>query len=170
EGRRPASHVAVAALGIEEGPLVEGLDRLAALLFEGNRDKCLDARGRAVIVPGERENEPLVLDNLAIDAPEPVLAVGRRRDHCAVGTADAEVDLCLGAGEIRRAHPALHVFRLGPERKTRKSIFASGQGKFAGTIQRFMCSGLDQSAKSSEAGASMLRMMRSSSSPRLVLN
>jgi hypothetical protein len=52
--------VAVAALDIEEGPLVEGLERLAALLFEGNRDKRLDARGRAVIVPDERETEPLV--------------------------------------------------------------------------------------------------------------
>ena len=56
--------MAVAALGIEEGPLVEGLDRLAALLFEGDRDKRLDARGRAVIVPGEGENEPFVLDDL----------------------------------------------------------------------------------------------------------
>jgi hypothetical protein len=67
--------VAVAALGIEEGPLVEGLDRLAALLFEGDCDKRLDARGRAVIVPSECENEPLVLDDLAIDAAEPVLAM-----------------------------------------------------------------------------------------------
>src|SRR5262247_3299149 len=104
--------MAVAALDIEEGPLVEGLDCLAALLFEGDRDKRLDARGRAVIVPGEGENEPLVLDDLAIDAAEPVLAMRRRRDHRAVGAAAAEIDVYLGAGEIRRAHPALQVFRL----------------------------------------------------------
>jgi hypothetical protein len=48
EGRGPAVHVAVAALGIEEGPLVEGRDRLAVLLFEGDRDKRLDAHGQAV--------------------------------------------------------------------------------------------------------------------------
>src|SRR5215831_19926596 len=88
EGRGPAADMAVAALGTEEGPLVEGLDRLAALLFQGDRDERLDARGRAVI-PSERENEPFVLDDLAIDAAEPVLAMRRRRDHRAVGTADA---------------------------------------------------------------------------------
>src|SRR5215470_770622 len=47
----------------------------------------------------------------------------------------------------------------------RKSISTSGQVKFAGPIQRFMCSGLDQSAKTSEAGASKVRVMRSSSWP-----
>jgi hypothetical protein len=46
EGRGPAAHVAVAALDIEEGPLVEGLDRLAALLFEGDGDERLNACGR----------------------------------------------------------------------------------------------------------------------------
>src|SRR5262249_17922571 len=110
---------------IEEGPLVEGLHRLAALLFEGDRDKRLDARGRAV-VPSERENEPLVLDNLAIDAAEPVLAVRRRYDRRAVGAAVAEVDLYLGAGEIRRAHPALQVFRLGTERKQQRGRWLEG--------------------------------------------
>jgi hypothetical protein len=74
------------------------------------------------LFPGERENEPLVLDDLAIDAAEPVL-----------------VDLYLGTGEIRRAHPALHVFRL------------------------------DQSAKTSDAGASKVCVMRSSSSANLAL-
>src|SRR5262245_6474634 len=117
--------MAVAALGTEEGPLVEGLDRLAALLFQGNRDKRLDARGRAV-VPSERKNEPFVLDDLAIDAAEPVLAMRRRRDHRAVGTADAEVDLDLRAREIRRAHPALHMLRLGPELKDQRGRCVEG--------------------------------------------
>src|SRR5258708_22111366 len=103
--------MAVAALDIEEGPLMEGLDRLAALLFEGDRDERLDARGRAVIVPGERENEPLVRDDLALDAAEPVLATRRRRDHRAVGTAGAEVGRYLGAGEIRPAHPPRPILR-----------------------------------------------------------
>ena len=62
ESRGPAADMAVAALDIEEGPLMEGLDRLAALLFEGDRDELLDARGRAVVVPGKRENEPFVRD------------------------------------------------------------------------------------------------------------
>src|ERR1700756_5412912 len=109
--------MAVATLGMEEGLLREVLALLAALLFECDRDERLDARGRAVIVPGEGENEPFVRDDFAIDAAEPVLATRRRRDHRAVSTTDAEVDLHLGAGEIRRAHPALHMFRLGPERK-----------------------------------------------------
>src|SRR6516165_11871362 len=118
--------MAVAALDIEEWPLMEGLDRLAALFFEGDRDERLDARGRAVIVPGKRENEPFVRDDFAIDAAEPVLAMRRRRDHRAVGAADAEVDLNLGAGKIRRAHPALHVFRLGPERKEQRGRCVEG--------------------------------------------
>src|SRR6516164_251296 len=126
EGRGPAAHVAVAALGTEEGPLVEGLDRLAALLFEGDGDKRLNAGRRTVIVPCERENEPFVLDDLAIDAAEPVLAMCRRRDHRAVGTAYAEVDLYLGAGEIRRTHPPLHMFRVGPERKEQRGRCVEG--------------------------------------------
>src|SRR5215831_18622800 len=115
--------MAVAALDTEEGPLV---DRLAALLFERERDERLDARGWAVIVPGERENEPLVLDDLAIDAAEPVLAMRWRCDHRAVAAADAEVDRYLGASEIRRAHPALQVFRLGPERKEQRGRCVEG--------------------------------------------
>lgn len=105
---------------------MEGLDRLAAFLFEGDGHKHLDARGWTVIVPSKRENEPFVLDDLAIDAAEPVLAMRGRRDHRAVGAADAEVDLYLGTGEIRRAHPALHMFRLGPQRKEQRSRCVEG--------------------------------------------
>jgi hypothetical protein len=64
------------------------------------------------LFPRERENEPLVVDDLAIDAAEPVFAMRRRRDHRAVDTAE------------------------------RKSIVTSGQVKFVGPIQRFVCSGL----------------------------
>src|SRR5258707_15835332 len=112
--------MAVAALDIEEGPLMEGLDRLAALLFEGDRDERLDARGRAVIVPGEGENQPLALDDLALDAAERVLATRRRREHRAVRTAAAEGDLDIGAGEMRRGQPALHILRLRPERRAQR--------------------------------------------------
>jgi hypothetical protein len=37
EGRSPAADMAVAALDIEEGPLMEGLDRLAALLMTAKK-------------------------------------------------------------------------------------------------------------------------------------
>src|SRR6516165_5812960 len=107
--------MAVAALDIEERSLVEGLDGLAALLFEGDRHDRLDARRWSVIVPGEREGEPLVRDDLAIDAPEPIFPVLEGLDHHAVATADTEIDLCVRAGEIRGAHPALDVLGLRPQ-------------------------------------------------------
>src|SRR5262249_15702909 len=126
EGRGPAAYVTVAALGTEEWPLVECLDGLAAFLFEGDGDKHFDTGRRPVIVPGERENEPFVLDDLATAAAEPVLAMRWRGDHRAVGAADAEVDLYLGAGEICRPHPAPHVFRPRPELKEQRGRRVEG--------------------------------------------
>src|SRR5262245_54773739 len=113
--------MAVATLHIEEGSLMKGLDGLAGLLFEGDRDKRLDARRRSVIVPGEGEDESLVPDDLAIDAAEPVFALLCGLDHRTVGAADAEIDFRFGASEVRGPHPALHVFWLGPERKQHRS-------------------------------------------------
>jgi hypothetical protein len=46
---------------------MKGLDGLAVLLFESDRDKRLGARRRPVIVPGEGEDDPPVRDDLAID-------------------------------------------------------------------------------------------------------
>src|SRR5262249_32814126 len=117
EGLRPAADMAVAALDIEEWSLVEGLDGLATLLFEGDCHDRLDARRWSVIVPGEREDEPLVRDDLAIDTPEPVFPALGGFYHDAVGAADTEIDLCVRAGEIRGAHPALDVLGLRPQSK-----------------------------------------------------
>src|ERR671927_1041112 len=102
--------MAVATLDSRERSLLEGLNGSASLLFEGDGDERLDAGGRAVIVPGEGEDETPVRDDLAIDPAEPVFAMLWRGDQDAVGAADTKIDFCLGTDEIRRTHPALDVF------------------------------------------------------------
>src|SRR5204863_3182026 len=100
--------MAVAALDVEERHLVECLDGLSVALFEGDRHQRLDLCGWP-FVPGEGEDEAFVPHDLAIDAAEPVLAMLGRLDHPAIGAADTKIDRRLGAGEILRTHPALHV-------------------------------------------------------------
>src|SRR5437588_1712862 len=101
--------MAVAPLDIEEGRLVECLNGLSVTLLKGDGDKRFDSCGWPFIVPGEGEDKAFVPYDLAIDTAEPILAMLGRLDHPAIGAADAEVDHRLGAGEILRAHPALHV-------------------------------------------------------------
>jgi hypothetical protein len=108
--------VAVATLGVAEGFLMERLRRLAVALFERDRHDRLDATGRPA-VPSEREHEPLVADDLAIDAAEPALAVLLGLDHRAVGAAHAKVHLDVGAREPLGAHPVFHVLGVGPQRE-----------------------------------------------------
>src|SRR5262245_65865411 len=97
----------VAPLDVAEGRLVERLDALSVARFEGDRHHRFDSCGRP-FVPGEGEDEALVRHDLAIDSAEPVLAMPGRPDHRAISAADTEIDRRLGAGEILRAHPALH--------------------------------------------------------------
>src|ERR1700738_5364900 len=119
EGLIPATHMAVATHDIGERSLVEGLDGLAVAFFERDRHERFDSRGWAA-VPCKTEYEPPVLFDLAIYAAKPVFAVLCGLDHHAVGTADAEIDLCFGAAEIRGPHPLLHVFRIGPQSKEQR--------------------------------------------------
>src|SRR4051812_41274901 len=99
----------VATFDIAEEPLVEGLHRLTVAFLEGDRHQHFHARRWAVIVPSEGEDEPFVLDDLAIDAAEPVFAVLSGLNHRTVSSADAEIDLRFRTGEARGPHPALHM-------------------------------------------------------------
>ena len=67
----------VAALGAEEGRLVEDLQGLAVALFETDRHQGLEL-GRRPCVPGEGEDQPAVRLDLAVDAAEPAVAVDDR--------------------------------------------------------------------------------------------
>src|SRR5262250_2026372 len=113
----PAADMAVAPFDGAERCLVEGLDGLAAALFEGDRHHHLEPSGRPIILPDEGEHQPLVWHDLAIDAAEPVLAAISGLDHPAIAAADAQIDRHFRAGETLGAHPALHVLRTRPESK-----------------------------------------------------
>src|SRR5262249_52464086 len=85
------------------------------------------------ILSGEREDDPLRLDDLAIDAALPVLAALRRAHAEAVGAADADVHVAVNRGEPLRAPPAGDVLRLRPrlERQPARRVDQAGYHELA---------------------------------------
>src|ERR1700720_3225252 len=90
EAACPAGHVTVAPLDRLESGLVQREFRPRALLGEGHRGQQFVARIAIDILPGERENDPLRLNDFAIDAAFPVLGTLRRAHAAAVGATDAD--------------------------------------------------------------------------------
>src|SRR5215475_8170670 len=113
----PPADMAVATLDGAERCLMECLDGLAVALFEGDRHHHLEPCRRSFVLPVKGEYEALVLDDLSVDAAEPVLAVLGGLDHPPIPAADVQIDRHFRAGETLRAHPALHVLRTRPQRK-----------------------------------------------------
>src|SRR5215204_272141 len=102
--------MAVASLDGGEWRLVEGLRGHAVLLCEGYGDERVHVVAR-VLVPGEGEDDTLVLHHFLDDAAHlrdlPVELFGRH--HRTPGTAGRELPVELDAGEYLRPPPADHV-------------------------------------------------------------
>src|SRR4029453_19388295 len=92
----PPARVSVARFGRLEARLVERELGLAALIGEPHRHDGLVPALAVLILPGMGEDQQFVLDDLAVDAAEPMLGAVGSAHHASPSAARTQLAIGIG--------------------------------------------------------------------------
>src|SRR5262245_46962622 len=113
----PSARVSVARFGRLEARLVERELGLAPLIGEPHHHDGLVPALAVLILPGVGEDEQFVLDELAIDAAEPMLGAVGSAHHASPGAARTQLALGIGNREAARRAPIVEMLLARPRPK-----------------------------------------------------